>query len=114
MSDSDACAKDGRYNGSLGLRIGSIFVILVTSLFGTLFPVVTKRIPSLNVPSFIYDITRYFGSGVILATAFMHLLEPAADDELGSECVNSTFQGYPFAFLFCLLSSLYVIFSFYQ
>ncbi len=29
--------------GKLGLRIGAIFIIMVTSMFGTLFPIVSKR-----------------------------------------------------------------------
>lgn len=107
---ADSCQKDDAYDGSIGLRIGAVFIILVTSAFATLFPVVTKRIPRLNIPMWAYDIARYFGSGVILATAFMHLLQPASE-ELGSECLNDTFQGYPFAFFFCLFSSLCVLCS---
>lgn len=29
--------------GKLGLRIGAIFIIMVTSMFGTLFPILSKR-----------------------------------------------------------------------
>lgn len=92
-------------SGSIGLRVGAIFIILASSLFTTLFPIVTHRIPRLTIPSSAFDYAKYFGSGVIIATAFMHLLEPGAD-ELGSECLNATFQSYPFAFAFAMISML--------
>lgn len=109
MSDDTGMCQGSTesHDGSNGLRVGSIFIILVTSLFSSLFPVVTKRVPACKIPDWIYNILRYFGSGVILATAFMHLLQPAAE-ELGSPCLSSTFQEYPFAFLFALFSGLYV------
>ncbi|KAK1145059.1 hypothetical protein N8T08_004488 [Aspergillus melleus] len=65
------------YNGHLGARISSIFVIFVTSTALTLFPVVAKRLPRWKVPYHVYLFARYFGTGVILATAFIHLLDPA-------------------------------------
>ena len=36
---------------------------------------------------------KYFGSGVIIATAFIHLLSPAFE-ELGSECLVGTWAEY--------------------
>lgn len=92
-------------SGSVGLRVGAIFIILASSLFTTLFPIVTNRVPKLTIPATAFDFAKYFGSGVIIATAFMHLLEPGAD-ELGSPCLNDTFQSYPFAFAFAMISML--------
>ena len=53
-----------------------------------------------------YDLNflrRYFGSGVITATALIHLLEPAADDELGPAntrslggCISDAWGDYPY------------------
>lgn len=47
---------------------------------------------------------RFFGSGVILATSLIHLLEPAADDEIGSAnkislsgCISDSWNDYPYA-----------------
>lgn len=109
MADAEApnCSNQPGevYTGSIGLRIGAIFVILASSAFTTLFPIVTRRVPKLIVPSAVFNFAKYFGSGVIIATSLMHLLEPGAD-ELGSECLNETFRGYPFAFVFCLISML--------
>ncbi|CCF43976.1 zinc-regulated transporter 1 [Colletotrichum higginsianum] len=65
------------YNGHLGARISSIFVILFVSTAFTVFPIASKRLKTLKIPRSAYTFARYFGSGVILATAFIHLLEPA-------------------------------------
>ncbi|GES58759.1 high affinity zinc ion transporter [Aspergillus terreus] len=76
------------YNGHLGARISSIFVILITSTLFTLFPVFATRTPRLKVPYQVYVFARYFGSGVIVATAFIHLLDPAYN-RIGPEtCVG--------------------------
>ncbi|RAH69765.1 high-affinity Zn(2+) transporter ZRT1 [Aspergillus aculeatinus CBS 121060] len=69
--------SDNEYNGHLGARISSVFVILFVSTAFTFFPVVSKGLPSWKIPHNVYIFARYFGTGVILATAFIHLLDPA-------------------------------------
>ncbi|RAL10663.1 high-affinity Zn(2+) transporter ZRT1 [Aspergillus homomorphus CBS 101889] len=69
--------SDNEYNGHLGARVSSIFVILFVSTAFTFFPVVSKGMPSWKIPHNVYIFARYFGTGVILATAFVHLLDPA-------------------------------------
>jgi zinc transporter 1/2/3 len=51
---------------------------------------------------------KFFGSGVIIATAFIHLLAPAFD-ELGSECLSGTWTEYDWAPAFAM-ASVYAIF----
>ncbi|PWY90311.1 ZIP zinc/iron transport family [Aspergillus sclerotioniger CBS 115572] len=80
--------SENDYNGQLGARISSIFVILVTSSACTLFPVVAKRIPRWNIPYPVYLFARYFGTGVIVATAFIHLLDPAYENIGTTTCVG--------------------------
>ncbi|OCL10341.1 ZIP zinc/iron transport family [Glonium stellatum] len=76
------------YNGSLGARISALFVILILSTVATFFPVVAKRVPRLRIPSYVYLTARYFGSGVIVATAFIHLLDPAYQEIGPNTCVG--------------------------
>ncbi|EWY79742.1 hypothetical protein FOYG_17136 [Fusarium oxysporum NRRL 32931] len=71
------CSAGNEYDGRLGLRISAIFVILVGSLLGCLIPIVLTRSPNLRVPMLAFFVIKYFGSGVIIATAFIHLLAPA-------------------------------------
>ncbi|EDR11991.1 uncharacterized protein LACBIDRAFT_314034 [Laccaria bicolor S238N-H82] len=49
-----------------------MLIIVATSLFG-----LSKRIPFLRIPHVVFFIGKHFGTGVILATAFIHLLDDA-------------------------------------
>lgn len=109
--DEQVCvgAKGGTDN--LGVRIGAIFIIFASSAFFTLLPIVTRRIPKLTIPGGIYDFAKYFGSGVIIATGFVHLLEPA-NDELTQPCLLPAFsEEYPMAYAFALISMMLVFIS---
>ncbi|KAE8356682.1 Zinc/iron permease [Aspergillus coremiiformis] len=79
---------ENEYNGHLGARISAIFVIFITSTFFTLFPVVAKRVPGLKIPYHAYLFARYFGTGVIVATAFIHLLDPAYSSIGPNSCIG--------------------------
>lgn len=81
---------DNEYNGSLGARISSIFVIFFVSLFLTVFPLLARRFPKLKIPLYGYLFARYFGTGVIVATAFIHLLDPAYGNIGPNSCVGMT------------------------
>jgi solute carrier family 39 (zinc transporter), member 1/2/3 len=59
------------YNGSLGARVSALFVILIVSSAATFFPVMSSRTKRFKVPLYIYLFARYFGAGVIIATAFI-------------------------------------------
>ena len=78
------------YNGMFGARISSIFVIFAISTAVTFFPVVAKRVPRLKIPLYVYLFARYFGTGVIIATAFVHLLDPAYSEIGPNSCVGMT------------------------
>lgn len=78
------------YSGNLGARISSVFVILVVSTWFTLFPIVAKKIKWLKIHKYAYQIARNFGTGVIIATAFIHLLDPAYAEIGGWSCVGLT------------------------
>ena len=60
------CSPGGGDTGSTGLRIASVFIILVGSMFGALFPVLSRRMKWLQVPKGLFDFAKYFGSGVIV------------------------------------------------
>lgn len=89
----------------MGVRISAVFVVLVTSAGATLFPIVTRRLSRFKISENFYDFAKYFGSGVIIATAFVHLLQPA-QEELGQKCLLQSFQDYPMAYGFALISMM--------
>jgi zinc transporter 1/2/3 len=94
---SGHCNESNDFNGNIGVRISSIFVILVGSLMGAVFPIWTRRrgISSRLIAKFFFA-AKYFGSGVIIATAFIHLLAPAADS-LTNECLTGPITEYDWA-----------------
>lgn len=96
------------YSGMLGARISSVFVVLVASSFGALFPILSSRYSFIKMPWWCFFIAKFFGSGVIVATAFIHLLEPASD-ALGNECLGHAWGVYPYAYGICLVV-LFIIF----
>lgn len=83
-------AGGNNYNGLLGLRLSAVFVILICSTLTTIFPIVVKRMPKLKMPTSIYLFSRYFGTGVIIATAFIHILDPAYAELGPATCVGMT------------------------
>ncbi|KAH9460948.1 hypothetical protein Pst134EA_017257 [Puccinia striiformis f. sp. tritici] len=95
-------------NDRLALRIAAIFVILVTSILGTLFPVLTRQSQRVSVPPWVYEAVKYFGSGVILATALIHLQAPASES-LSSPCLSAGWSLYPFS-QGITLASIFAIF----
>ncbi|KAI0791477.1 ZIP-like iron-zinc transporter [Irpex lacteus] len=108
--DDVNCGSGGGDTGSTGLRIGAVFIVLTGSMIGAFFPVVAKRTRWLapRVPRGVFDFAKYFGSGVIIATAFIHLLDPALD-ELGSPCLAAEWGVYPFALAIAMLA-IFIIF----
>jgi zinc transporter 1/2/3 len=103
--------SDNDYNGHLGARISSIFVILFVSSAFTVFPVLAKRMPAWKIPQGVYLFARYFGTGVIVATAFVHLLDPAYKRIGPKTCVGES--GYWGEYSWCagiVLLTVFVIF----
>lgn len=95
----DTCETGNEYNGRLGLRISSIFVIMAGSMIATIAPILAARIQEKNSRgsafySWTIFIAKYFGSGVIIATAFIHLLAPA-EEALRNECLTGMITEYP-------------------
>lgn len=108
--DIDSCAPGAGAHTYTGLRIASIFIIMATSMFGAMFPVVSRRVAWMrtHVPSIVFQFAKYFGSGVIIATAFIHLLSPALT-ELQNDCLSPAWGEYPYALAICLCS-IFMIF----
>ncbi|OCH91557.1 Zinc/iron permease [Obba rivulosa] len=58
-------------------RFWLMLVVFLVSLFAVSFPTLSKRIRYLRIPSIVFFIGKHFGTGVILSTAFVHLLQDA-------------------------------------
>ncbi|KAF8512845.1 ZIP-like iron-zinc transporter [Hysterangium stoloniferum] len=106
---STECGRPSGGTKMFGLRVASLFVILVTSTMGALFPVLLRRSRTIRVPPGVFDFAKHFGSGVIIATAFIHLLSPALD-ALGSPCLGAGWQTYPWALAISMASVFGIFF----
>lgn len=106
----NTCSNDNDYNGMMGARISAVFVVLIASSFGAFFPILSSKYSFIRMPSWCFFIAKYFGSGVIIATAFIHLLQPA-NEALSDECLAPAWQNYPYAFGICLVT-LFLLFFF--
>lgn len=107
---TDSCQKDNNYDGHNELRILAVFIMLISSGLGAFFPLFSSGYSIIRLPQWCFFTAKYFGSGVIIATAFIHLLHPASE-ALGNDCLGATFVDYPFAFAICLISLFLLFFT---
>jgi zinc transporter 1/2/3 len=119
---SPICGGGNDFDGRLGLHIAAVFVILATSMFGALstcsiltlgalFPMSAKKLPALHIPDICFTFAKFFGSGVIIATAFIHLLA-SSFQELGDPCLSTFwYVNYPWSAAFSMISvfSLFLV-----
>lgn len=97
------CGKS--FNGeNMNARIASIFVLLVVSAAGSFSPILAIKYQSLGVPSWVIFVARYFGSGVILATAFIHLLGES-NSSFASPCLGDAYKEYLWGSALALMGS---------
>lgn len=72
---------------------------------------VSRKFPVLHIPTYAFTFAKFFGSGVIIATAFIHLLA-SSFAELGDPCL-STFWNivYPWSAAFSMIAvfSLFLV-----
>jgi zinc transporter 1/2/3 len=79
INNMSTCPTGNDYNGGIGIRASTIPVILVTSAFGAIFPVYCRKHATSNrIFQAIFFVSKYFGSGVIIATAFIHVRDNLA------------------------------------
>ncbi|KAJ3903725.1 hypothetical protein F5879DRAFT_958411 [Lentinula edodes] len=67
-------------------------IIFAISLLAVAFPALSKKIRFLSIPKILFFIGKHFGTGVILSTAFCHLLQDSFE-ALTSSIVKSRYPG---------------------
>lgn len=70
------------------LHVGALIIIMFVSTLACLFPLIAQRIPRLRIPDAVFFTIRHFGTGVLIATAFVHLL-PTAFECLNDPCLGA-------------------------
>ncbi|KAJ3188886.1 high-affinity Zn(2+) transporter zrt1 [Gaertneriomyces sp. JEL0708] len=81
----------GNYN--LPLHIAAIFIIMAISFTGVILPIVAKRLSARHFAGSTFQALKLFGAGVILSTALIHMLVPAAE-QLSADCLPHIFHDY--------------------
>jgi hypothetical protein len=77
------------------LHVGALFIILFVSTLACAFPIMAAKFPGLRIPNRFFFAVRHFGTGVLIATAFVHLL-PTAFISLNDPCLSSFWnEDYP-------------------
>ncbi|EFX04813.1 zip family zinc transporter [Grosmannia clavigera kw1407] len=100
--------KKGAYE--TGLHVFALFLILTISILACGFPLFNRRTSKGMRPSKIIFLCQHFGTGVLIATAFVHLL-PTAFLSLTDPCLPYFFnKGYnPLAGLIAMAFALSVV-----
>ncbi|KFH44475.1 Zinc-regulated transporter-like protein [Hapsidospora chrysogenum ATCC 11550] len=70
-----------------GLHVGALLIVWFVSTLACAFPLLAKKFPGLHIPQRFFFVVRHFGTGVLIATAFVHLL-PTAFISLGDPCLG--------------------------
>ncbi|KAL1593891.1 hypothetical protein SLS60_010624 [Paraconiothyrium brasiliense] len=93
MSTCESTRRDEEYN--LSLHVGALFIVLGVSAGACVVPVTALRVPRVRIPLKVHFGFRHFGTGVLIATAFVHLL-PTAFVSLTNPCLPPFFnEDYP-------------------
>ncbi|CAN8101643.1 unnamed protein product [Discula destructiva] len=94
----------------MAMHIFALFLILVLSTLACGFPLISSRARSGRLQSQIIFYCQHFGTGVLIATAFVHLL-PTAFISLNDPCLPWFFnEGYqPFPGLIAMAAVLLVV-----
>ncbi|KAG0327224.1 high-affinity Zn(2+) transporter zrt1 [Dissophora globulifera] len=75
----------------LDLHIAGVLIILAASTAGVFMPLIASRFHSLRLSPRTLTLGKQFGTGVILATAFIHMM-PTAMSNLSSPCLGPIFS----------------------
>ncbi|CAI6278507.1 unnamed protein product [Periconia digitata] len=78
--------KGSRGSYNTPIHVFALLLILALSTGACSFPIIVKRFPAFPVPHTFLFISRHFGTGVLIATAFVHLL-PTAFQSLTDPCL---------------------------
>ncbi|CAK7226710.1 hypothetical protein SEUCBS140593_006334 [Sporothrix eucalyptigena] len=103
------CGSGKRGNYETGMHVFALFLILIISTLACGFPLFSRRTSGMR-PSNIIFLCQHFGTGVLIATAFVHLL-PTAFLSLTDPCLPPFFnRGYePLAGLIAMAFAISVV-----
>ena len=95
----------------LPLHVAAVFLVFAFSIGGAGLPVVGKRVRWCKLPPGVLFFCKHFGTGVLVATAFVHLI-PTAFDSLSDPCLPSLLtDDYPAMPGVIMMAALFALFT---
>lgn len=92
------------------LHVAAVFIVFFASIGGCGFPVVAKKVKWMKIPPKLFFFCKHFGTGVLIATAFVHLL-PTAFASLNDPCLPELFTDkYPAMPGVIMMGALFILF----
>ncbi|KAI1375340.1 Zinc/iron permease [Hypoxylon crocopeplum] len=109
-AEKPACGSGERGVYNTSLHVFALFLILTLSCLACAFPLLSRNSSTSRRSHYIVFLCQHFGTGVLIATAFVHLL-PTAFLSLTDPCLPQVFsEGYqPMAGLVAMISVLAVV-----
>lgn len=74
------------------LRVGLLFAVLAACVVAALGPIYMRKFLNVNLEGYIFVLLSQFGTGVIISTAFVHLLTHAFM-MFSSSCIHLKYEG---------------------
>ncbi|KAK8522412.1 hypothetical protein V6N13_115381 [Hibiscus sabdariffa] len=111
VSAGCTCDDELRHDASnrtkaLKYKIVAIASILMAGALGVSLPILAKKIPAFRPENNIFFLIKAFAAGVILATAFVHIL-PDGYESLSSPCLSEKPWGvFPFSGFLAMVSAI--------
>jgi len=110
LAEKPQCGSGVKGSYNTGAHVFALVLILVLSTVACGFPLISRRTSKDSAASRFIFLSQHFGTGVLIATAFVHLL-PTAFVSLTDPCLPYVFSaGYrPMAGLVAMFSALIVV-----
>ncbi|KAF3929830.1 hypothetical protein AA313_de0210447 [Arthrobotrys entomopaga] len=86
LERQSTCGSKTKGSYDTGIHVIALVIVLALSTLACGFPILVRRVPRMRVPHHFLFLARHFGTGVLLATAFVHLL-PTAFISLTDPCL---------------------------
>eukprot|EP00250_Pteridium_aquilinum_P015276 c22488_g1_i1 orf=166-1323(-) len=96
-------------DAAVRLKVGAIVIILTACVAGVCMPLLGKLFKVFHPEGNLFFVMKSFAAGVILATAYVHML-PDAFDSLSNPCLaENPWAKFPFAGFISMLATLFVL-----
>jgi zinc transporter 1/2/3 len=111
MSEKPSCGSEAdAASYDFPLHVAAVFIVFFASIGGCGFPVVAKKVKWMKINPKVFFFCKHFGTGVLIATAFVHLL-PTAFQSLNDPCLPDLFTDkYPALPGVIMMGSLFLLF----